>query len=156
MALEIEHKYLVHNLDFKRFVTSSNTIIQGYLSKDKQRTVRVRIYNDDAFITVKGQNQGATRLEFEYSIPVSDAKVMLDSLCHKPVINKTRHIVFHEGNKWEIDEFHGALQGLILAEIEIPTADYAYNVPSFIGKNITGDAKYYNSNLCELLAPPVD
>ena len=149
MPKEIEHKYLVINNSFKEYATKSIAIYQGYLSKDKERTVRVRTANDLAFITVKGKNIGDTRLEFEYPIPFDEASTLLKQLCITPIIEKTRYIVEYNGNTWEIDEFKGALEGLILAEIEIPSSEYKYDIPPFIGKNVTNDIRYYNSNLID-------
>jgi adenylate cyclase len=124
-------------------------IIQGYISRDKNHTVRVRIVNDRAVITLKGANKGDTRAEFEYPVPVADAEEMLANLCEPPVIEKYRNIVIFSGNRWEIDEFQGVLKGLVMAEIEIPSSDYQYAIPPFIGKNVTNDARYYNSNLID-------
>ena len=149
MPKEIEHKYLVINNSFKEYATKSIAIYQGYLSKDKERTVRVRTANDLAFITVKGKNIGDTRLEFEYPIPFDEASTLLKQLCITPIIEKTRYIVEYNGKTWEIDEFKGALEGLILAEIEIPSSEYKYDIPPFIGKNVTNDVRYYNSNLID-------
>lgn len=149
MPKEIEHKYLVINNSFKEYATKSIAIYQGYLSKDKERTVRVRTANDLAFITVKGKNIGDTRLEFEYPIPFDEASTLLKQFCITPIIEKTRYIVEYNGNTWEIDEFKGALEGLILAEIEIPSSEYKYDIPPFIGKNVTNDVRYYNSNLID-------
>ena len=149
MPKEIEHKYLVINNSFKEYATKSVAICQGYLSKDKECTVRVRTANDLAFITVKGKNIGDTRLEFEYPIPFDEASALLKQICITPIIEKTRYIVEYNGNTWEIDEFKGALEGLILAEIEIPSSEYKYDIPPFIGKNVTNDVRYYNSNLID-------
>lgn len=149
MATEIEHKYIVIDNSYRELVSQSINIFQGYLSKDKERTVRIRIANDKAFITIKGKTMGDTRAEFEYPIPVDDALTMLKELCVQPIIEKTRHIVLYNGNTWEIDEFKGTLAGLTLAEIEIPSSQYKYDIPPFVGKNVTNDARYYNSNLLD-------
>jgi adenylate cyclase len=149
MSTEIEHKYLVTSRDFIDGVSESHTLQQGYLSRDKGRTVRVRIWDKSAFLTIKGANTGASRPEFEYPIPVDDALQLLQ-LCPPPIISKTRHIYKYEGNKWEIDEFHGELEGLILAEIEIPSEDYQFKIPAFVGKDVTNDPRYYNSHLHSL------
>ena len=149
MATEIEHKYLVISEEYKSLATKQIHICQGYLSKDKERTVRIRIADDKAFITIKGENAGDTRPEYEYSIPLNEAQEILQQLCLTPIIDKTRHIVEYNGNTWEIDEFHGALEGLTLAEIELPLSKYKYDIPPFIGKNVTNDARYYNSNLID-------
>lgn len=147
MAIEIEHKYLVINDTYKTNIIRSLHICQGYLSKDKERTVRIRISNDEAFITVKGKNLGDTRTEFEYAIPLDDAQELIKNICFQPILEKYRHIVKYNGEIWEIDEFQGKLKGLVLAEIEIPYSQYKYDIPSFIGKNVTNDSRYYNSNL---------
>ena len=149
MSVEIEHKYLVNDESFRAYVTEKHILKQGYLSRDKGRTVRVRICDNSAFLTIKGKNDGAARPEFEYEIPLDDAQQLL-GLCPPPVIEKTRHIVIYDGNRWEIDEFHGDLQGLIFAEIEIPAADYKYDIPEFVGRDVTNDPRYYNSRLSSL------
>lgn len=146
MAKEIEHKYLVTGDSFKHQASQVIHITQGYLSRDKGRTVRIRTAGDMAFITIKGPGIDAARDEFEYPIPLADAQAML-RMCVPPVISKDRHIVMHNGNKWEIDVFHGDLQGLILAEIEIPSVDYRYTLPDFVGRNVTDDRRFYNSCL---------
>ena len=149
MATEIEHKYLVTDNSYKELASTYINIFQGYLSKDKERTVRIRVANDKAFITIKGKNNGDSRTEYEYPIPVSEAMCMLKELCIQPIIEKTRYIVVFNGNTWEIDEFKGALNGLTLAEIELPSSEYKYDIPPFIGKNVTNDVRYYNSNLID-------
>ena len=149
MATEIEHKYLVTNNNFKEYAISHKHILQGYLSRDKERTIRIRISDNSAFITIKGLNLGDTRMEYEYPIPLEEAKSILNTLCIKPIIEKYRYIVNYAGNTWEIDEFKGALQGLVIAEIEIPSSEYNYDIPPFIGKNVTNDPRYYNSNLID-------
>lgn len=149
MPLEIEHKYLVTNNNFKEYAISHKHILQGYLSRDKERTIRIRISDNSAFITIKGLNLGDTRMEYEYPIPLEEAKSILNTLCIKPIIEKYRYIVNYAGNTWEIDEFKGALQGLVIAEIEIPSSEYNYDIPPFIGKNVTNDPRYYNSNLID-------
>lgn len=146
MAKEIEHKYLVSTDDYKQMCTEKIHIAQGYLSRNKGRTVRVRIAGDNAFITIKGPSVDDVRDEFEYPIPVEDAKIML-KMCTPPVISKTRHIVHFEGNKWEVDEFHDQLQGLVMAEIELPSANHQYALPPFVGRNVTDDRRFYNSCL---------
>lgn len=147
MGKEIEHKYLVADDSFKSMAIEQHHISQGYLSREKERTVRVRIIDNEARLTIKGKNNGDTRSEYEYPIPVHDAEEMLQDLCVRPVIIKTRYVIDYSGNKWEVDEFGGKLQGLVLAEIEIPYSEYNYDIPPFIGKNVTMDSRYYNSNL---------
>ena len=154
MAKEIEHKYLTVSNEYRLLATSSHIICQGYLSLDKESTVRVRTIDNRGFVTIKGKNIGALRQEFEYEIPVADAKEMLETLCLKPVIEKCRYIVMYEGEKWEVDEFKGALSGLVLAEIELPDVNHKYSIPKFIGKNVTGDPRYYNSVLSTATSLP--
>ena len=146
MGLEIEHKYLVKNENYKNLASKVAHIAQGYLSRDKERTVRVRILNESAFITIKSKNHGDTRHEFEYSIPLEDAKELL-RICLPPIIEKNRHYVEYEGFTWEVDEFLGELKGITVAEIELPSSDTQYTLPEFIGENVTDNPMYYNSNL---------
>lgn len=157
MGVEREHKYLVRDESYKDSASSCVRISQGYISSNPDGTVRVRIANDKAWITVKSRNHGDTRNEWEYPIPVEDAKQMLDTLCQKPIIEKIRHIVWFAGNRWEVDEFVGDLSGLTIAEIELQclyndettltSNDVTYELPSWVGDNVTGDPRYYNSNL---------
>ncbi len=146
MALEIEYKYLVKNDSFRGLSRESLRISQGYLSKDPERTVRVRIKGDRGFLTIKGKNTGAIRKEFEYEIPIEDAEQLLN-MCIPPILEKIRHIVPYEGHTWEVDEFFGSHAGLVTAEIELSTPDEEYAIPSFVGENVTGNPAYYNSNL---------
>lgn len=146
MAIEIEHKYLVKNDNYKEISTASFHIRQGYLSREPERTVRVRIKDDKGFLTIKGKNKGASRAEFEYEIPLEDALSMLD-MCLPPILEKVRYIVPFDGHIWEVDEFFGDRSGLVIAEIELKSDDEDYGHPDFIGENVTGDARYYNSNL---------
>ena len=149
MGKEIEHKYLVVDEGYKAAAEASLRIAQGYLSDNPSSTVRVRIAGNQAWLTVKGRNVGDTRSEYEYAIPVADAEEMLANLCKKPIIEKTRHIVVYHGNRWEVDEFGGALKGLTIAEIELPSSSYSYDIPPFAGRNVTSDPRYYNSNLTD-------
>ncbi len=146
MGVEIEHKYLVKNDNYKTLATSQTHISQGYLSKVPERTVRVRVRDGHGFLTVKGENHGAVRAEFEYEIPVEDARRMLKS-CIPPLLEKTRYIVPFEGNVWEVDEFFGNRVGLVTAEIELKSENDSYSIPDFIGENVTGNPLYFNSNL---------
>lgn len=147
MAKEIERKFLVENANFEAFSTRSYEITQGYLSRRVDATVRVRIRDDKAFLTVKGRNQGIVRDEWEYEIPVSDARDMLDRCAEGAVLSKTRHIVPFEGHVWEVDVFHGSHEGLVVAEVELPSDDAEFPLPTFVGKEVTGDPRYYNSNM---------
>lgn len=144
MAIEIEHKYLVSGDEYRHLACGKHEIRQGFLSRDPERTVRVRICDNEAFITIKGKGEGVAHPEFEYSIPMDDALQLL-AMCEPPIIEKTRYIVLHECNRWEVDEFHGHREGLILAELEVPSEDYTFPLPSFVGREVTGLPQYYNS-----------
>ena len=146
MALEIEHKYLVKNDDFRSLASSSCRISQGYLCREPARTVRVRVKGDRGFLTVKGKNDGAVRAEFEYEISLDDAVKML-GMCVPPLLDKTRYYVPFEGHIWEVDEFHGFRAGLVTAEIELSDENERYALPGFVGEEVTGDPAYFNSNL---------
>ncbi len=145
MATEIERKFLVLGDDWR--TDQGVRFIQGYLNRDKERTVRVRIVGTQAFLTIKGINTGATRSEYEYEIPVVDAEELL-KICESPLIEKTRHTVAYGGMIWEIDEFHGENEGLIVAEVELQKEDQCFELPGWLGQEVTGDARYFNSNLC--------
>lgn len=149
MAVEIEHKYLVKDNGFLEMQTDQLEISQGYLCSDPERTVRVRIRNNKSYLTIKGRTNGAARNEYEYEIPISDAREML-KMCKPNVIRKIRHIVPFRGHIWEIDEFLDDLYPLIIAEIELKENNEQYDLPEFIGKNVTGDPQYYNSNLSQV------
>ena len=146
MPFEIEHKYLVVNDSYEKMASKAVEIRQGYLSRVPERTVRVRTKGDRGYLTVKGKNSGDVRLEFEYEVPYSDALEML-KLCEAGILHKTRYFVEYEGLTWEIDKYHGSREGLTVAEVEIPESGYKYALPPFVGKNVTGDPAYYNSNL---------
>lgn len=149
MATEIEHKYLVTNDEYINGATSSTYFRQGYLSTDKKCVVRVRIAGSKAYLTIKGENHGATRAEFEVELAPDMAQSMLDNLCQSPIIEKTRYIYPYKGYTWEVDHFHGENEGLTIAEIELSSETEAYEKPSFIGDNVTNIPLYYNSNLAQ-------
>lgn len=146
MAKEIERKFLTKTSEYRR-CSQKAYYKQGYLCTDPVRTVRVRIAGTKGFITVKGANTGAVRSEFEYEIPVGDAHQLLDELCHKPLIEKYRYRYPVNGLVWEIDEFLGENEGLTVAEVELPEENFPVELPSWIGEEVTGDSRYYNSNL---------
>ncbi|MDE1045473.1 MAG: CYTH domain-containing protein [Nitrospinaceae bacterium] len=146
MGKEIERKYLIKD-DTWRKDASGTTYRQGYLSTVKERTVRVRTIDDKGFLTIKGITIGATRREYEYEIPMADANEMLDELCEKPIIEKTRFKISHAGLTWEIDEFAGVNQGLIVAEVELESEDQNIDFPPWVGEEVSGDPRYFNSNL---------
>lgn len=176
MGIEIERKFLTVNNSYKSAATGSRHIMQGYLSVDPCRTVRVRIADNRAFITVKGlcsrtakeapalcnttsdatqssakavtekTDRADSRVEIEFEVDMADAREML-KLALGTIIDKTRYLVPYEGYLWEVDEFHGARQGLVVAEVELPSADIMPPLPSFVGQEVTGDPLYYNSSL---------
>lgn len=145
---EIERKFLVKkDASFKQMASSHSHIQQGYMSC-KGATVRVRLRDDKAYLTIKGPsvNGGLSRYEFEREIPVGDAMEML-KLCHGGVVEKTRWIVPYEGHKFEVDEFHGANEGLLFCEVELGSEDEAFECPQFVGPEVTGNRHFYNSHL---------
>lgn len=146
MGKEIERKFLVVGEEW-RALAEGTAYRQGYLSTVKERTVRVRTIDDAGFLTIKGITIGATRAEYEYPIPAADANQMLDDLCEKPIIEKRRYKIAHGGFTWEVDEFDGVNAGLIVAEVELESEDQAFEKPSWIGDEVTGDPRYYNANL---------
>jgi len=145
MGMEIERKYLISNNEWRASGVPVH-YAQGYLVADSERTVRVRIAGTEGFLTIKGRSQGFSRSEFEYSIPVEEAQEMLQ-LCTFPVIEKLRTKILYEGKIWEVDEFEGLNKGLIMAEIELNSEDEIFAVPSWIGEEVTGDIRYFNSYL---------
>ncbi len=147
MAKEIERKFLVVGDEWRKGAKGTH-YRQGYLNSVKERTVRIRTVGDKAVLTVKGLTVGCTRMEFEYQIPFEDCNRMLDELAEKPIIEKTRYKIDNgDGFTWEIDEFHGVNEGLIVAEIEIPAEDTPFNKPAWIGEEVSSDPRYFNSNL---------
>ena len=146
MAQEIERKFLVRG-DAWRELAAPTLYRQGYLSTAAARTVRVRTIGDKGFLTVKGPNIGARRSEFEYEIPRADADAMLDDLCERPLIEKTRRKIPFDGLIWEVDEFAGDNRGLVVAEVELGDETQEIRLPDWVGEEVTGDPKYYNANL---------
>lgn len=146
MGIEIERKYLVAGDDWRAQASQATHFSQGYLSRDPARTVRVRIAGPQAFLTIKGATTGATRAEFEYAVPVDDARQLL-GMSDGPVVEKIRHLCVVDGMTWEVDEFLGANAGLILAEIELTSEDQPFTRPAWLGEDVTGDARYVNANL---------
>lgn len=146
--IEIERKYLVKNLDFVKYGVP-HRIKQGYISTEEGRVVRIRIKDQKGYLTLKSAAQGFARHEFEYEIPVADAEQMLDAMCHKPIIDKTRFDLLHKGKKWEIDVFNGENEGLIIAEIELQSKDEEFKIPPFIDREVTDDPRYYNAYIAQ-------
>jgi len=148
MGTEIERKFLIKD-DSWRSLATGTKYRQGYLNSTKERVVRVRTIDDKGFLTIKGITTGATRVEYEYEIPDAEATAMLDDLCEKPLIEKNRYKIALGGFTWEVDEFFGENQGLIVAEVELETEDQPFEKPVWIGEEVTGDPKYFNSNLIQ-------
>ncbi|MBN2061442.1 MAG: CYTH domain-containing protein [Deltaproteobacteria bacterium] len=144
MAKEIEKKFLLKKGDWPR--ENVMKYRQGYLSSAKERTVRVRTAGEKGYLTIKGLAAGATRLEFEYEIPLQDAVILLD-LCEKPLIEKNRYKVVEGDLTWEIDEFFGENKGLVIAEVELDREDQDIIKPDWVGEDVTGDTRYFNANL---------
>jgi len=148
MATEIERKYLLKP-GLWQHAGPGRRMAQGYLSRDPDRTVRVRIVGEEAFMTVKSRRTGISRTEIEFPITLEHARDLL-LLCFQPLIDKTRHEVLHEGMVWEVDVFHGANEGLVVAEIELPTEDTPYALPEWVGEEVSHDLRYTNSRLSAL------
>jgi adenylate cyclase len=147
MAQEIERKFLVSG-DFKSNVAKQTRITQGYLSSVPERTVRVRVKGDKGFITIKGigNQSGTSRYEWEKEIPASKVRELLE-ICEPGVIDKTRYLVQFGGLSFEVDEFYGDNDGLVIAEVELESEDQQFDKPEWLGEEVTGEVKYYNSML---------
>lgn len=148
MAQEIERKFLI-NQQLLGELPKGITIKQAYIPTADKTVVRIRISDDKAFLTLKGANKGLTRSEFEYPIPVTDAEAMIEELCTGPIIDKTRYLIPQGKHTWELDIFYGDNDGLVVAEIELESEDEAFDKPEWLGKEVTGDARYYNSCLLD-------
>ncbi|HLW14700.1 MAG TPA: CYTH domain-containing protein [Flavobacteriaceae bacterium] len=150
MAYEIERKFLVTNTDFIKEASSKEYIVQSFLNRNPDRTVRIRIKDDKAFITVKGVSnaEGTTRREWEYAIPVSDAKEML-KICEEGAIEKWRYLIPVGNHIFEVDIFEGENEGLIVAEVELGSETESFQKPAWLGEEVTGNLSYYNSNLSQ-------
>jgi len=146
MPKEIERKFLLKN-DTWRQGASGTRYRQGYLSTEKQRAVRIRTVGEQGYLTIKGESVGAARSEYEYSIPLDHANEMLDQLCLRPIIEKTRYKIPFGGLTWEVDEFEGENTGLIVAEVELENEKQTPQLPPWIGEEVTDDPRYYNANL---------
>jgi CYTH domain-containing protein len=145
VAAEIERKFLVNGASWNDG-SPGIRIAQGYLSFDPDRCVRVRLAGDAAWLTIKGRTEGITRAEFEYAIPVDDARNLL-GMCLPSVIDKTRHRIPFAGHLWEVDVFHGANDGLVIAEVELDDASAAPELPPWAGAEVSDDVRYYNASL---------
>jgi adenylate cyclase len=147
MAIEIEHKFLLANDDWRELVSHSVRYCQGYMSSQPTSSIRIRISDTTAWLNIKSATIGTQRLEYEYEIPLTDANEMLAQLCKKPIIEKVRHFVTYDNKLWEIDEFSGDNAGLIVAEIELNSLNESFKKPSWLGTEVTDDKRYYNNNL---------
>jgi len=146
MPIEIERKFLV-NGDGWRGLGQGTRYRQGYLCTTPERTVRVRVIRDQGYLTIKGLSVNATRAEYEYPVPVEEAGEMLDNLCERPIIEKTRYNIEHRGFTWEVDEFEGDNAGLVVVEVELQDAAQVLEIPDWVGEEVTHDPRYYNANL---------
>ncbi len=149
MAREIERKFLLRDDGWRAAVEHSEHLRQGYLAGTPHCSVRVRIGGDAAHLNIKSATLGIEREEFEYPIPLADAETMLRLLCGGRTLDKTRHTIHHGGYAWEVDEFHGANQGLVVAEIELPRVDAEFSRPAWLGAEVSSDPRYYNTCLAE-------
>lgn len=149
MATEIERKFLLVSDAWRQLVVRVETFRQGYLSNNPRASVRVRIANDTATLNIKGMTIGLQRPEYEYTIPLAEAAELLDQLCERPLIEKTRHFVEFGGNLWEIDEFHGDNAGLVVAEVELDSPDQVIMMPTWAGKDVSHVERYYNVRLTQ-------
>ena len=148
MSQEIERKFLVKDSSYKDMAVSSSRIIQGYICSERGRNVRVRIRDNKGFLTIKGASadNGLSRYEWEHEIPVDEARELM-KLCQPGMIDKTRYLVKFGKHIFEVDEFYGENEGLVVAEVELATVDEKHEVPPFLGEEVTGQVKYYNSFL---------
>ena len=153
VPLEVERKFLVDpSLWANVSKGDGQRFAQGYLSDDPARTVRVRLAQDRAWLTVKGESRGVTRVEFEYEVPPAQAEAMLHLAVSS--LSKTRYRVMLGAHTWDVDEFHGPLAGLVLAEVELDREDEAFERPAWVTREVSGDARYFNSSLARASAPP--
>jgi len=146
MGIEIERKFLPSGEAWRR-LGEPVLLRQGYLCSDPMRTVRVRIEGDAGVLTIKSKGTGVSRGEWEYPIPLADARELLDTLCERPLVEKYRRRIAHAGFTWEVDEFLGENAGLVVAEIELPSEDAVFDKPDWIGAEVSGDPRYYNASL---------
>lgn len=148
MAIEIERKFLVRDNTWRQLATGI-VYRQGYIASGVSCTVRVRVAGDQGYLTLKGATQGISRAEYEYAIPLKDATELLDTLCQHPLIEKTRYRVPWQDVVWEIDEFSGENQGLIVAEVELTNPQQQLTLPDWIGEEVSDDPRYFNSSLAK-------
>ena len=149
MGTEIERKFLVINDNWRRSVSKSSHYIQGYFATNDECSIRIRISDDKAELNIKSATLGISRSEYNYSIPMADAEEILNKLCIRPSIEKTRFHVEYENHLWEIDEFTGDNEGLVVAEIELDTTETEFTKPAWVGDEVSNDVRYYNVCLVE-------
>lgn len=149
MGVEVERKFLVANNQWRKRVSRSLNMTQGYLGKAGKASVRVRVAGDQAWLTIKSAAQGMTRLEYEYPVPVAEGREMLSRLTRQAIVAKTRYWVQDGQNTWELDVFQGENEGLVIAELELEREDQEFDRPPWLGPEVTHDARYYNSSLSE-------
>jgi adenylate cyclase len=149
MGVEIERKFLVTDDRWRAAATGSVRYQQGYLSRSPTSAIRVRTDGERAYLNVKGTTDGITRLEFEYEIPLADAEELLARVALRPLIVKTRHYVGFAGRRWEVDVFEAENAGLVVAEVELESADAVVSLPPWVGREVSADPRYYNSSLSE-------
>ncbi len=147
MPREIEHKFLVRSEQWDPGDVTPIPIVQGYLSTDAERVVRIRMAGDEGYVTIKGRNTGIARPEFEYRIPAGEAGEILDGLCLRPLVEKRRYRIPFHGNTWEVDVFGGDNAGLVVAEIELDAIDEPFDRPPWLGAEVSGDSRYQNASL---------
>ena len=147
MATEIERKFLLRDETWRTEVSRSRDIVQGYLANTALASIRVRLSGSTASLNIKSMTLGAVRSEFDFPIPVADARILLDQLCVRPLIEKTRHDVARDGDLFEIDEFRGENLGLVVAELELAEESRQFERPPWLGEEVTDDPRYYNINL---------
>jgi len=149
MALEIERKFLVQDDSWRQMVRRAIRIRQVYLNQAEDCSIRVRSAEGRGWLNIKSVTIGARRQEYEYEIPFADAEAMLNTLCRRPLIEKVRYLVDYQGHTWEIDVFEGDNAGLIVAEIELNDPDEPFARPPWLGREVTEDARYYNTCLAQ-------
>ncbi|MFA5783309.1 MAG: CYTH domain-containing protein [Phycisphaerae bacterium] len=148
MAVEIERKFLVKSEAYRQLARPV-FFRQGYLSRAKERVVRIRVEGEKAFLTVKGTTRGFARTEYEDEIPLGDAEHMLAELCEKPIMEKDRYRIVHNGVEWDVDEFHGANEGLVIAEVSLNDENQDVALPDWAGREVSNEPRYFNVNLAK-------
>ena len=144
MAIEIERKFLVKNDNWRKSADTGTRYIQGYFQTDESCSIRIRIEGDQAALNIKSGTIDITRSEYNYPVPLDDAREMLETLCEHPLIIKTRYHIIHAGQQWDLDVFEGENEGLVIAEIELDSEDSPFTRPDWAGKEVSDDPRYYN------------